>query len=67
MTTMAIQFPLVSAGANGLPLYPAELAHLTSPQLGRLFDELDLDHCQRAAALEAVRAVRAGRYRKGAA
>jgi hypothetical protein len=47
-----------------LPLDPVELAKLTSPERGRIYDQLGLHALERAAAEEAVRAVIAGNYRR---
>jgi hypothetical protein len=47
----SVQLPLVA----DLPLDPAELAELTAPERGRIYDELGLDWAQRAEAEHAVR------------
>jgi hypothetical protein len=59
-----VQLPLPLGDAR-LPLDPAELARLSSPERGQLYGELGLDYLQRAAAEGAVQAIFAGRYRGG--
>jgi hypothetical protein len=62
-----VQLPLGSEVArDGLPVDPAEVASLTTPERGRLYDELGLDFEQRQACEDACRLVLAGRYRGAA-
>jgi hypothetical protein len=52
--------------AAQLPVDPVELAELTAPERGVIYDTLGLHALQRAAAEEATRAVLRGRYRRAA-
>jgi hypothetical protein len=57
-----VQLPL-----DGLPLNPAEVAQLSSPERGALYRDLELSTLQIAAIEEAVRRVIAGTYLRRAA
>ncbi len=51
--------------AAELPIDPEAAAKLTTPERGRLYDQLALDLLQRQAAEEAIRLVIAKRYGRG--